>query len=431
MNTNPAEAALKSGMAERLAMLVPVLTGIYIFFNPFPHTTSIKETVFYLAVAIALGLWVFRKRPLIVDTPLTRALLLFIVWVVVTIPFAIDKANTVHDIYSHLLRYLLLYIMIITYFETPRKLDRLVWLVVISSAIFMCGVLYYYYGLLDNDLARRLATSKRAAGLMQTPIHVIGFIALAGSVFCLHYLSEPVSRMIKGCSFLCLLIFVSALFLTQSRGIILGFIVSAGLFFLLKNRKMMLAVVGLLVLLVFFTPVRNRLSPEEIVENVRIRIYWTMAEIIKDYPVTGIGYGMASYAKLDADAYDRKITDPAKKYKRGRGRRLFIADPHNWAIDLLVRTGPVGLILYLNVIVAFFRMAMPLARTWNRSETKTWSICASSCFIGFLSAGLFVPTFTHMVEVLQYLILGIVTVAWRRHGQAMPDPSKTPGDRAA
>lgn len=411
-------------------MLVPVLISIYLAFNPFPHTTSIKEFAFYLASAIALGLWAFRKRPLFVDTPLARALLFFIVWVVVTTPFAIDKTSTLHDIYSHLLRYLLLYMMIVSYFSTPKRLNWLAWLIIISSVIFICWALYYYYGLLDYDWAKRLSTGRRPGALGQVPIHVIGFITLCGSMFALHQLSSQKRFTLRGVLVFCLILFGAALFFTQSRGVILALIIAVVVLFFFKSRKVMLAVAGLLVLLVFLTPVRDRFSREQILKDVRIRIYYTMAEVIKDYPVTGIGFGMHSYAKLDAGAYDKKIVDPAKKFKPRRNARIFLGDPHNWVVDLLVRTGPVGLLLYLNVIVVFFRMAIPLVRANPHLQAKEWGICASACFTGFLVAGLFEPTFTHMIEVLQYVLFAMVTIAWRLHRQgALEEPSGSGGSR--
>ena len=40
---------------------VPVLMGIFIFFNPFPHTTAIKEISFYLSVVIVVILILFKR----------------------------------------------------------------------------------------------------------------------------------------------------------------------------------------------------------------------------------------------------------------------------------------------------------------------------------------------------------------------------------
>ena len=39
-------------VSKFLEQSVPVLIGIFIFFNPFPHTTAIKEIGYYLSVLI-------------------------------------------------------------------------------------------------------------------------------------------------------------------------------------------------------------------------------------------------------------------------------------------------------------------------------------------------------------------------------------------
>lgn len=46
---------------EFLKQSIPILIGIFIFFNHFPHTTTIKETCFYLLAFVVLLLLVFKK----------------------------------------------------------------------------------------------------------------------------------------------------------------------------------------------------------------------------------------------------------------------------------------------------------------------------------------------------------------------------------
>ena len=398
-------------IAGVLEKLIPFLIGIYMFFNPFPHTTAIKEICFYLASAIVLGLWVFRKKTLFFDTPLFRALLLFLAWVVLTTPFAVDKANTVHDIYSHLIRYIWLYVVIINYFDTEEKMERLVWIIIISSAIFVCWAMYYYYFTLDHNFSRRLATGKVGA-LAQVPIHVIGFIALFAFILSVNNFIQIKKYRTRLLLVVCMFFLEAAIFLSQSRGIIVALVVSVIVFLSLRNKKVMLiAFCVFTLLLVLLTPVKARFK--KIFDSPRIGIYYTMIEIIKDHPFTGIGFGMQSYFKLDADAYDKKITDESKKLRIGRDRRLFINDPHNWAIGLLVRTGFVGLGLYLYIIYSSLNMALKVLKTKEKGFYRDWGLCSLILLLGFLIIGLFQPTFTHMVEVQLYSLFSILTIVWR------------------
>ena len=52
----------KRNSADFLENAAAVLIGIFVFFNPFPHTTAIKEIAFYSSLFIVLILALFMKR---------------------------------------------------------------------------------------------------------------------------------------------------------------------------------------------------------------------------------------------------------------------------------------------------------------------------------------------------------------------------------
>ena len=61
----------KEKILNILTLSVPILMGIYLFFNPFSHTTAIKEICFYLSVFIVLILICFKKIHFSFKSPLT------------------------------------------------------------------------------------------------------------------------------------------------------------------------------------------------------------------------------------------------------------------------------------------------------------------------------------------------------------------------
>jgi len=393
-----------------LDSLVPVLICINIFFNPFPHTTSVKESCFYLSVGIIIYLWGVSKKRFVLSTPVMLPFLLFLGWITLTSPFAIDKANTLHDIYSHLIRYIIFYLIIINYFDTQKKLERLVWVSLISSAIFICWALFYYYYMLGHPLAARFATGNLGA-LGQAPIHIIGFVSLIALLFSLHLLFETKKSWIRLFLITNIVLMGSAILLTQSRGIMIALFFSMGIFMFRQNKKIVISLLVAFIATAILTPVGSRFDAKQICNNPRLKIAYTMLEISKDYPLKGIGYGMLSYSSLDTEKYDKRIKDPNKKFKPGN--RLFIDDPHNWAIGLLVRSGIVGLTLYLYIIINVFRMGWETIKRQNDQRLKGWGICLLSCYTGFLVAGLFQPSFSHMLESILYSIIAMTTITWR------------------
>ena len=77
---------------------------------------------------------------------------------------------------------------------------------------------------------------------------------------------------------------------------------------LIKNKKSIF-IFTLIFLIVFVaTPLRKRFSLENILYNERIPNYFIMFEIIKSYPIIGIGFGNETYGTdIDLKDYEKKI----------------------------------------------------------------------------------------------------------------------------
>jgi O-antigen ligase len=122
---------------------VIVLMGVFIFFNPFPHTTAIKEICYYLSVLIVFVLLAYKKIELSFKSPFAYPVGLFVFWAFIGIFFALNKENSIHDFYSHLIRYIILYYLLINFFNSKKRLVGLSWIIIISSTIFAVGGLFY------------------------------------------------------------------------------------------------------------------------------------------------------------------------------------------------------------------------------------------------------------------------------------------------
>ena len=139
---------------DLLIRSIPFLMGIFIFFNPFPHTTAIKEICYYLSVIIVTILILSKNIDFTFKTPLLLPFGLFILWSFLSIFFAFDKENSIHDFYFHLIRYIILYYILINFFNSEKRLVYLSWVIIISSSIFIIGGLIYYYFILEENLVK-------------------------------------------------------------------------------------------------------------------------------------------------------------------------------------------------------------------------------------------------------------------------------------
>ena len=125
----------KEKLLNILNLSVPILTGIFLFFTPFPHTTAIKEISFYLSVLIVIILIYFKKIDFSFRSPFTLPFVLFVTWAFIGLFFALDKVNSIHDFYAHLLKYLATYYILINVINCRKRFIIFSWIIIVSTAI--------------------------------------------------------------------------------------------------------------------------------------------------------------------------------------------------------------------------------------------------------------------------------------------------------
>lgn len=201
--------------SELLSRSVPILIGIFIFFNPFPHTTSIKEICFYLALFIVIILILFKKTKLSFRSPLLLPFSLFVFWALAGIFFAVDKENSIHDLYSHLLRYIMLYYLIINFYDTKKHLVGLTWIIIISTAIFSTGALYYYYYTLGHSISSRFGVIQGVNGFTGTQNVNIGLLSIWAAILALGNIFSTSRWILKTILVICLFPLGAAIILTE------------------------------------------------------------------------------------------------------------------------------------------------------------------------------------------------------------------------
>jgi putative inorganic carbon (HCO3(-)) transporter len=223
----------------------------------------------------------------------------------------------------------------------------------------------------------------------------------------------------------CLVPQVALVFLVQSKGAYIALVLSL-IVLLWRNKKILLSVLVILVIVTAVSPIKGRLSglttTEGISENYRIKMMFTTLEIVKDYPVTGIGFGNETYGKrVDLEMYNNRVPE---KYRQGNNN--IIAAPHNIILNILVRTGFLGLALFLSILFIFVRMCWRCVSYGEDDFVKKWGLCIGSAFLSFFVIGMFEQMFHHVTEVILYTIFSMGTILWRlnKKGDALPSYDK-------
>lgn len=384
-----------------LTACVPFFLGTYVFLNPFPHTTSLKEICYYSAVFLALVLWVTGRRTLVFKTPLTLPLGLFVFWAFLSIFFALDKSNSLHDFRAHLLKYVVLYFIMVTYYNTRGRLMALAWIVIGSGVLFSSGGLIRYYFVSDHAFNDRFGM-----GLFnEIPTNLIGVTTIFCMILAVHkaFLEDQLGW--KAGAVLCVFPLLAVTIMTQSKATWIAAAVS--LVVSLLRRKIALMICLFAILGVFFgTPLKGRIlngvagsSFEE-----RMKVALISLEVLKEYPIIGIGYGMEAYGKsLDLGAYRKRIPEA---YRSG----AIYNDPHNMITSVAVRLGIVGLGLFLYIAYRLLKMCWISAWRGKDEFISSWGLSGAAGLIGYGIIGLSEPIFSHVHEVVLCTIVAMISI---------------------
>ncbi|MDO9565369.1 MAG: O-antigen ligase family protein [Candidatus Desulfaltia sp.] len=397
------EQSIKEKIFKILSLSVPVLMGIFLFFVPFPHTTAIKEICFYGSIFIVLILICVKKIDFSFKSPLTFPFMLFVAWAFIGLFFALDKGNSIHDFRAHLLKYIVFYYILINSFNSRKRLIGLSWVIIISATIFSIGEIYYFYFMLGNSFSAKLVT-----GLPEIPVNWVGYITVTAAIFSLHHIITASNLYVKTISFISLFPLCILSVLTQARSTVLALFLSV-IILCFKNKKILIACLGIILIAIAMTPLKNRFIHVNPITSLRFDINYMTFEIIKDFPIIGIGFGMETYKNgkhINLEEYNKKVPE---KYRQSSIHN----DPHSMLPSIAVRTGLVGLALFVYILFISFKMCWDCIRNGKDDFIKRWGRCVAAVFVVVIVIGNFEPFFSHVPEVVLYTSFAMMTILWR------------------
>ena len=395
-----------------LNLLIPVFMGLYVFFNPYP-LSSLKEALFYLSFVFVFILILLRKTDFSLRYPLTAPFVLFFAWAAFGLLFALDFANSLHDLRAYLLKYFILFYLLVNYFKGRHKLEALSWIIILSLFIFSAGAIVYYYFIEGNPFKSRLGTN---FSVMYTGTMVIVTVAAIPFMLKKLYQAQTIqSRVFLGFA---VLITTLATLLSQSRAALVGLMAAIVILGLAKKRAIILAVIAVL-LVVAIPGVRERIVAAG-AEDIRSSINRLFLEIVKDYPLTGVGFGISIYNNpdlIDISKYNQRLA-----VEHQMKPWWIINTPHNAYMDVAVRTGIIGLIIFLSIPVIAVFMLWRVWRLSGSEDDRLWAICLLASLSSVLAQGLFHDLY-YPSWLVFYTLLAMITILWNI---ARKDQSETP-----
>jgi O-antigen ligase len=341
-------------------------------------------------------------------SPFTVPFILFSLWVLLCVPFALNESNSLHDFYTHLVKYLIIFYILSTYFASKRLFVVLCWIIVISITIFSAGGIVYYYIVKGALLQDRFGLPE-----VGVDINHIGFLAVP-ALFITIVLMAQSGVLKRTFLFLSMISAISAIVLSGTKGALLGLIIPIAFLFT-KHKKITAIALLFLLSLIVITPFESKLHVQKLqdsvvaeVEAIRFSIWRTYAQIIKEHPVCGIGYGMLSYNRnlFIQNNFELPNIDKSKNSKS-----FFM--PHNTLIDLAVRTGIVGVCLFLYCIYMFFRVGWLLCRDKKDNFVRNWSLCIMACCLSLIIQGMFVDLMIGLQAIYLFIFFATINILWQ------------------
>jgi putative inorganic carbon (hco3(-)) transporter len=394
---------------------IMILTGTYIFLNPLPFS-AVSEFCFYLSLLLLIVLTVLKKNDFTLHSPLTLPFILFFLWAVFGLFFALDFKNSLHDLHGNYLKHIIIFYLLVNYFNSQKKLEIISYLVIASATVFSVGALIQYYFIEGFPLSVRL-------GLNFKEIHTdyIGFITIFAITLALNLLHNSKTLTSKLLFSTCIAILCVTTLLTQSRGSLIGLFIALVISCFINN-KMIIFVIATILVIVSIPNMKNRITNEAFTKDARIKINRLSLEVIKEHPITGIGFGMQIYHHPEIVGYDKLNSLLTEEFRQ----KEIIASPHNTFLDIAIRTGIIGLALFFNILISSLFMLYKTLKLAKNEFFRSWTICLFACFISFLLPALFADTTFGQRVVVFYSMLAMINILWNLAQQEKTQESLKP-----
>jgi len=277
----------------------------------------------------------------IINKKIYLFLVLFIIWSLISSLFAYDKklAFTSTIVFAILL--------LVTIFETQilitlKKNNYKVLLPTISIGITI-SVLYIIYNYFSTDISR-------ATGIFSN-INDTGTLLMVSLIFVISYF-EFLKNKYRYLMLIPGILGSLAILLTLSRGSFIGLIAGLTTYSLRSKKHIVVFVIIILLMsaVIYSNPKLNNRFFDSITirENMdRIYIWLSSVEMIKDYPIKGVGPGnFPIIYPLYKHDYDQKTHT--------------MSYAHNIFLNMAVETGLIGFILFSAIIIIILIMAIKI-----------------------------------------------------------------------
>jgi len=285
--------------------------------------------------------------------------------------------------------------VLILYRTFPRTRDLSLKMMLFFGFFISAYGLFQYFILAQRDLEHRITGPASHVMTFSGLLLVISLMAL---VLWLHDVRNPVLAGVTA-------ITCFSLLLTFTRSVWIGWGAAVVMLLALRRPRWLIFAPGVALLVLSFLPLPlfGRLvsvfDTKQSSNLDRIRMVQAGVEIIKDYPLLGVG--------------PANVKEVYPLYRKHDAPRFRIPHLHNNVVQLWAERGVLGLAAYLLLLGLFLRECV---RGW-RGPAKEWAEAGVVVTVGLAAAGLFEFNFGDTEVYWMMLDVFALVVAWLERPQ--------------
>lgn len=346
------------------------------------------------ALGLSLLIWIvavaWKKSFIPQGSSLYLPLMLFIAVSLIAAALSASPREGIMNLRNYLLMSV---ILIIASVGRERRLWNVLFFTLLVSAT-ASGL----YGIVLFLLGRGAGTLSRTSGSFSNAMTFGGVMLLLCSLFFSMAVSSGLHRRIRIAAFIAFPVTLIALFFSFTRSSWLGMICAAPIILLLQRRKFLPVYLVLVLLFYLLMPAPYKDRIESIWDpgyrtNVhRLQMIEGGWRIFKDHWIIGVG-------PIDlAELYEEQ---------KPEGTVHVFGHLHNNFINIAVTLGVIGLLAFIYLWYAFFRLMAENLRVRIPPPERAWVAGSIGALSGFLVNGLFEWNFADAeVITLVYIIIG-------------------------
>ena len=394
--------AIKDRLLKYCDWLIGVFLILFVFWSPISITGA------QAAVSFALLFWLVRmflmKKFHLARNPFNIPIAAFLIAAAIGVIMGVDFKHSLKGYTT--LGWMSIFFLFVNNVKDETQFKRLVRILILIVTIAGAYGIFQHFTRIDffGNVKYVQKSFARSTGFFNSPQTFGNYILLIlPVVFGLSFYSN--TRREKRWLQLSGLIILIAIIFSYGRAVWLGVI--GGLIFMaiLRSKKFLLSVLTAIIvgsMFLVFLPssrvtqrVTGTFKSERPVGD-RIYFWEGSLKIIRDYPITGLGW----------EGF--RLVYP--RYKPAKARQL-VCHAHNNFVDMAVDSGLLGLGIFIWLLVTIYKVGFHIFKELEEGYFKgiAWGFLGS--FTAFLIAGLSQYNFGDSeVVMLFYFLLGMVMV---------------------